>query len=138
MSAAPIFYITPRTAGAQCSASAQTLKTVAGADNTVSLITGAAGGSLITRVHIANAGTLGASAANTARFYLLNSASYYLVAEIAIASITSSASVAGFEADIPDCAGLILPDANWSLRFGMSVNGATVDIYTATVQVLDA
>lgn len=138
MSASPVFYITPRTGGGQCPATAQTNKLPATADNTTSIIAGVAGGSMINRVRLANCGTLGVSTANTARFYLLNAATYYLVAEVAIPSITSSASVAGFEADIPDLAGIILPDASWSLVFGMGVNGATVNIYVASAQVLDA
>jgi hypothetical protein len=138
MSAAPVFYITPRSAGAQCNGAAQTLKLPATADALTSIIVGAATGSMITRVHLASVASAGPTTANTARFYLLNGGNYYLVAEMAIGALTPSASVIGFHADIPDLVGRILPDANWSLVFGMGVAGAGNNIYVATADVLDA
>lgn len=142
MSAAPIFYVTPRQAGADCTAAAaNAIKLYLTADNLALVIAGAAGGSMIQRVTIVQTGVGASTANNIARFFLNDGTGYNLVHEANIgASITSSATVAGPRITVPELVGMKLPDTTWKLYVGFSVIGTvgTANVYRITAEVADA
>ena len=137
MSASPNFFITPRTAGVNSSGSATSVKTLAGANNTVAVIAGSANGSTIERVTVVQNGTGASTANNICRFYIYDGTSYYLVHEVNMGgSVTPSATVLGARIFVPELVGEKLPSASYVLHVGFSA-AAAGDTYTIKATVAD-
>ena len=138
MSASPVFFVTPRHAGADSTGSANSVTTRSGANNLATVVTGAAGGSIIERVTIVQNGTGASTANNIARFYIYDGTTNFdLVHEVNLgASVTPSATVLGTRITVPEVVGFKLPSASYSLRVWFSA-AAAGDDYTITAQVAD-
>ncbi len=138
MSAAPVFFVTPRHGVANSNASANTVKGLTGVNNTSTPIAGVANGSIIERVIVAQNGTGASTANNICRFYLFDGTNWALVHEVNLGgSVTPSATVPGIRIPIPELVGLKLPSASHNLQVGFSA-AAAGDTFTITVQVADA
>ena len=109
MASVPAFASTPRTAVAQIS-TANTNRDGTGTIATV--MTGAADGTRIDDVKIV---ATGATTAGVVRLFLHDGSNARLWAEVLVSAITPSTSVAVWSAELTDL-GLVLQDANWSLR----------------------
>jgi hypothetical protein len=137
MSASPVFFITPRVAGVNSGASANSVKTLAGTNNTVAVIAGTANGSIINRVSVVQNGTGASTANNICRFYIFDGTSYYLVHEVNLGgAVTPSATVVGIRISVPELVGLKLPTAAYVLHVGFSA-AAAGDTFTITAEVAD-
>jgi hypothetical protein len=139
MSAAPIFYTTPRTTGGLNATAASTGKTLAAPTNLTEIAVGGANGSLVQQVVVENTTTSAPTATNILRFFLYDGTNYFLKVEHAISGATAgSATVPGYRALVPELAGLRLPSATWKLYFGIGTYTGAQDVYLASVDVLDA
>ena len=140
MSAAPIFFVTPRTGGINSPGAVHSVKTLAGAfaDNTAQVVAGGAAGSVISRVTVVQNGTGASTANNICRFYIYDGTSSYLVHEVNLgAAVTPSAILIGIRVEIPELIGRKLPSALHQLRVGFSA-AAAGDTFTITAEVEDA
>ena len=139
MSASPVFFVTPRHGVINSGGSANTAATLAGANNTVTVIAGSANGTIIERITLAqNSAYAAASTANNiARFYIYDGTSYALVHEVNLgASVTRQATNIGIRITVPELVGYKLPSATHTLVAGFSAVAAG-DSMTITAQVAD-
>jgi hypothetical protein len=137
MSASPVFFVTSRVAGVNSGGSANSVKTLAGANNTVAVIAGVAAGSIIQRVRVVQNGTGASTANNICRFYIFDGTSYYLVHEVNLgAAVTPSATVVGISIPVPELVGIKLPSNTYLLHVGFSA-AAAGDTFTITAEVTD-
>ncbi len=137
MSASPVFTVTPRMAGVNSGGSTNSTKTLAGADNTVVVIAGAANGSVIRRVSVVQNGTGASTNLNIVRFYIYDGTSYYLVHEKSLGgAVTPSGTVIGIREEIVELIGRLLPSALYQLKVGFSA-AAAGDTFCVTAEVED-
>jgi uncharacterized protein (UPF0333 family) len=137
MSAAPVFFVGPRVVGVNSSGAANSVKTLAGANNTVAVATGGAAGSIIQRVFVVQNGTGASTANNICRFYLYDGTSYYLVHEVNLGgAVTPSATVIGIRITVPELVGIKLPSNTYVLHVGFSA-AAAGDTFTISAEVVD-
>jgi len=139
MSAAPVFFVTPRHGSANSTGSANSDKTRATANNLATVVAGVAAGTIIERVTIAQNGTGASTANNIARFYIHDGTNFDLVHEVipSVGAVTPSATVIGIRFTVPELVGFKLPSASHSLRVGFSA-AAAGDTFTIAAQVADA
>ncbi len=137
MSAAPVFFVTPRHGVVNSNASANSVKTLAGTNNTSTVIAGVANGSIIERVTVVQNGTGASTANNICRFYVFDGTNWALVHEVNLGgSVTPSAVAVGIRITVPELVGVKLPSASHNLQVGFSA-AAAGDTFTITAQVAD-
>lgn len=138
MSAAPVFYTTPRVSGVNSGGAANSVKTLAGTNNTVAVVAGVSPGSMVKRVTVVQNGTAISTANNLCRFFVFNGTSYFLVHEVNLgAAVTPSATVLGIRITVPELVGLVLPASTDVLHVGFSA-AAAGDTFTITAEMADA
>ncbi len=142
MSAAPVFYTTPRVVNNTANfAAASTGRGLTGVTGLVDVATGAATGSRINRVTVMhNKDTSTPTATNVIRFFAYDGASTRLVHEHNITgAAAATVATAGYKAIVPELAGLILPSTADKLQAGIGTFGAgPVDTFTIIVELADA
>lgn len=141
MSAAPVFYTTPRTTGNTANwTGASAGRQLTAPTNLVAVVTGATTGTRINRVTvIANNDVATPTATNVIRFFAYDGTTYRLVHEHNVTSAAAaSVAIAGYKAIVADLAGLLLPSNTHILYAGIGTWASAVDNYTITAEVSDA